>query len=320
MKRIDNFFKRSWADLRTDEHWLRQLLLLTLAIFIPIVGPFIVGGYLANWGREAAWGMSRGLACAPNAAKEWKRHLKYGVWSIGIKVIWYLPAFLAIQIVSAIAPLGLLTELASLVVLVLIEIAIVFAIIYEKFGVGLKVKRVWAMAKADWNGIWRLVGLQVATNLVGAVAAIILLLPVGIALGVSMGFALSGSDLGEALLTGITSNVLIALLLVPPFMYLVMLIDVVVDALNARAAGLFVAQFEPAKWTGPDDEMPFEKEPTAEPEPAAKPEPSAPTAPEPAAPAPEPEPTPVEEPEVIDVEFEEVACAEAPVDPQHEQQ
>ena len=61
MEKTTGYLSRAWHDLTSDKGWWQPIVILALVTLIPIVGPLIVVGYMLDWGREAAWGMSRGL-------------------------------------------------------------------------------------------------------------------------------------------------------------------------------------------------------------------------------------------------------------------
>ncbi len=51
----------AWRAYRRDPHWVRKSLLGGLAYLIPIVGPYLVLGYLVDYERRVAWGEDQGL-------------------------------------------------------------------------------------------------------------------------------------------------------------------------------------------------------------------------------------------------------------------
>ena len=61
MEKTTGYLGRAWRDLTSEQGWWQPVVILALVNLISVVGPLIVVGYMLDWGREAAWGMSRGL-------------------------------------------------------------------------------------------------------------------------------------------------------------------------------------------------------------------------------------------------------------------
>lgn len=43
------YFSHSWALLTRDKGWIKPILVLAIAMFVPIVGPLAVIGYAYEW-------------------------------------------------------------------------------------------------------------------------------------------------------------------------------------------------------------------------------------------------------------------------------
>ena len=51
------YFSRSWALMTKEKGWIKPILLMALACFVPIVGALGVLGYACEWARLSAWGV-----------------------------------------------------------------------------------------------------------------------------------------------------------------------------------------------------------------------------------------------------------------------
>lgn len=51
------YFSHSWKLLTRDKGWVKPILVLAIAMFVPVVGPLAVLGYALEWARLSAWGV-----------------------------------------------------------------------------------------------------------------------------------------------------------------------------------------------------------------------------------------------------------------------
>ncbi len=272
-----NYLTRAWADLTREKGWYKSLILLGLAACVPLIGPVIVTGYLLDWGKEASWGMDRGL---PRRVGSVGRRLRYGLIALVIFAAWLLPILVADALLSMVPGMGMLLHfvclVAELVFFALALVAVLRGLVYERIGPGLQFVRIFKMAGHDTAHLaWAFA--------ISAVAWILGLL-------INALFDLVYAPVGAMLAAGATSTVqslslLLGIGLVSTIIAFVaycigVFAITVLMAIAIRSYGYWLAQFEPAKWGTPKDEMPFENEyvqaveqarpidPQAEPQPA----------------------------------------------------
>ena len=272
-----NYLTRAWADLTREKGWYKSLILLGLAACVPLIGPVIVTGYLLDWGKEASWGMDRGL---PRRVGSVGRRLRYGLIALVIFAAWLLPILVADALLSMVPGMGMLLHfvclVAELVFFALALVAVLRGLVYERIGPGLQFVRIFKMAGHDTAHLaWAFA--------ISAVAWIVGLL-------INALFDLVYAPVGAMLAAGATSTVqslslLLGIGLVSTIIAFVaycvgVFAITVLMAIAIRSYGYWLAQFEPAKWGTPKDEMPFENEyvqaveqarpidPQAEPQPA----------------------------------------------------
>ena len=72
-----HYISRSWDMLTRDKGWIKVILLLALASFVPFVGLIGLVGYGLEWARLTAWGIDsspkqRGVRIGECLASGWR--------------------------------------------------------------------------------------------------------------------------------------------------------------------------------------------------------------------------------------------------------
>ena len=355
-----HYFSRSWKMLTSEKGWYKPVLLLALSMFVPIVGMLAAMGYALEWARLTAWNVD-------SAPKQ--KGVKVGGCIVSgfrgavIMLVWAIVWSIASSIVkSAFSGSTVIYELVAFVLAVcallynLVGVAAALrGAIYTKIGAGLAPVRVWEMLKRDYKGLFSVVGITVcsmfvdfALVFVGVLIAILINIGDVAQLLTLFVQAVDGYTVTSASVISVTGAIIskcVPVLII--FLYLMFLVSTATTLLTYNAVGLWMRQFDVARWGGPNEPLPEQDpaladnvapvapaaaEKAAEPEPAAVPDPAPvdePTEPEeekepiPLPPISDPEPeTPMAgetpaEPEVESVEVateEEVAPAEEPVE------
>ncbi|MGN0038035.1 MAG: DUF4013 domain-containing protein [Coriobacteriales bacterium] len=261
MEKTTGYLSRAWRDLTSEPGWWQPVVILALVNLIPIVGSLIVLGYMLDWGREAAWGMSRGL---PRKVGNVGKRLKWGFFAIVIVFCWVIPLSFVGGILGIIPLLGWLIAIAAEVCcLVTATIACAGCIrmtIYDRIKGGLQFSRIFNMAKLDAPGLACCFGI----SLLSAVPAIIgsCLIMVGVLPAAGL-FGYAGSGATGMLSEGVAVTAALGFGLFGVIFAVVAAVAIAIcsvgaQALAYRAFGYWVGQFQPAKWGGIEDPMPFE--------------------------------------------------------------
>ena len=281
--RPDKYFARSWALLTRDKGWIKPVLLLSAALFVPIVGPLGVLGYVLEWARLTAWGVAsspkqRKIRVGECIASGWRGFVVMFVWTLCCSLV---AALLAC--IPYLAPLVAFAWMVFSVFLgLLVMVAALRATIYQSFTAGLNPKAVWELVKRDVAGLARIFGMMAAgagimagLSLVASIVMVFSILPQAISYGGYIelyGAGMSDAD-GMRLFFEMLTSFLGAMLVVLVVFSLVMcVIGVAVCMLSYTALGLWMRQFNLAAWGGEKDPLP---EPSPQP---AAPGPQAPGA------------------------------------------
>ena len=257
MKSLNSYLRRAWEDLSSDEGWWRVILVLGLLNCVPLVGQVIMLGYIADWAKEAAWGMKGGLS---HESGDIGRRVKYGLMVLGILIIWIAPIIIVAELLRLVPVAGgvlcFLVELLALLVSVVASAAALRSIIYERMMPGLQFGRVLKMARRDPGGLWQALAICLL-NVVLLVAALFVVLlpsvPFVASIVSSTPQQLLGSNLVTVVLLGMLTVVVALVVWVTGA-----IVSTLIFALYARALGYWMEQFEPRLWKSPANPMPFE--------------------------------------------------------------
>lgn len=255
------YLSRAWNDLTQDPKWWQPILILALVSLIPIVGGLILTGYMIDWAREAAWGMDRGFTRKVGDAG---KRLKWGFFAAVIAICWVFPISIIGSMFAVIPVVGWIIAIAAnVLVLIAGVIAMAASIrmsIYDRFGAGMQFSRMINMAKHDAGGLARcfcITLLQIVPIVIATVVVFIAFAPL------LMGLNFSDMDVySPAATMGVTSAIVgggaFAVIVTLIIAFITMIAVTACQALSYRAFGYWTAQFQPEKWNGMGDPMPFE--------------------------------------------------------------
>lgn len=174
-----SYFKAAWALLTRDKGWIKPVLALTAAGFIPLFGQVAQLGYGLEWARLTAWGIDaapkqRGVSVGA-IIKSGFRGL--GV-ILGLTVVASIATSIVVNIFSSIDWLSSILAFASSVIMLFVSVislmAALRAAIYQRIGAGYQIDRLWDMLSADFNGItWIVLGNLGWSILVGIISSIL---------------------------------------------------------------------------------------------------------------------------------------------------
>ena len=301
------YFSHSWKLLTRDKGWVKPILVLAIAMFVPVVGPLAVLGYALEWARLSAWGVDaapkqRGVKIGGCLVAGWRAFVVILVWmllwSVATSVVTAIIAALRIRLLSSL--LSLAIAVANLLLSLVVMVAALRATIYQKIGAGLSFVRVYEMVSHDAAGLFKNVAIPLVTMLiVGGICTVSGLLVMSLAMPdilrlvyeVEYLSATSGSDpsdllaiVGSILRTVMPASVLIG--------YVSLVFSVAGNLLLTNSIGLWMRQFNVGAWGSPSDPLPVTPAPlppassASTPAPQSQPQPHS-TA-EPVTPAPTP--------------------------------
>ncbi|MDM8270799.1 DUF4013 domain-containing protein [Thermophilibacter provencensis] len=265
--RKDRYFARSWALLTRDRGWIKPVLVMTVALFVPIVGLFGVVGYALEWARLTAWNIN---ASPKQKGVRVGECIGSGARAFVISLVWGIIAGIIMGILGAIPLIGgLLTfvwSMANILFGVVVLVAALRATIYKRLRAGFRLSAIRHMLSHDTSGILRIFGLGLMGALImGIVASIITLcalistipqLLVTAEYLSSYGAIISSSMQTRIILEMVFSMIgsalpsLVVLGVISSFMYVVMTL------LVTTAVGLWMRQFDVPSWGRDEDPLP----------------------------------------------------------------
>ena len=267
-----HYYKRSMMLLRRDQGWIKPLLVLAAARFVPLVGPLGVSGYALEWARLTAWGVD---------ASPKQHSVQVGTC---IKAGWrgFLAALVPLVVVICLTlGMGALTEsdtalsgIASLLNIcigafggILAIICALHATIYQKFTAGWRFGRIAGMLRENFQGYLRIVGLRLVVQLIlGIIAAFISMsLLVGLLGEFFTRYGMwAYSDVLSQLRVSEVFDAMADLMRIlrdqAPVLALFLLVtsvcDTFVDLISHTAVGLWMRQFSVPQWGRDTDPLP----------------------------------------------------------------
>ena len=163
----ENYFARSWALITQDKGWIKPILLLTFAQFIPILGPLGASGYGVEWARLIAWNVNaapkqHSVNIGECIVSGWRTFVVYLGWS--------LIGCLAVLMLGMVPLLGALLTFAATIIWLyfeqLIRVGTLRASIYQQIGAGYKASRIWEMGERDVEGLLRIIAIGIIGGII----------------------------------------------------------------------------------------------------------------------------------------------------------
>lgn len=219
-----NYFSRAWRLVTDGKDIFKVLLLLTLILFIPVVGPLWMLGYILEWARLTAWGVeSYPKTSNMQPGKCIATGFKASVVGLG----WI---FIIRLVVGAIDDIGgsfiILSDITYLINAVIQIVALCFvsavmlrATIYQNISEGYNFKEIYNLFVKDWKGFLKIVGIQILIGLAYLIftSMILTITLVGVISTSFIGLSVTDMDVPGlvSLMSGISgSSILVFFLLV----------------------------------------------------------------------------------------------------------
>lgn len=304
------YFSRSWALMTKEKGWIKPILLMALACFVPIVGALGVLGYACEWARLSAWGVDsspkqKGVKVGACIASGWRAFVVILAWSLVVGLIGGIVNAILSFLLRGLG--STLVTIAEFVLAAPIMVAALHACVYEKIGAGFKVSRFVEMIKRDPSGLFKTLLIPLAEwGIVAAASTLVFSVMIGFALPDIMRLVYEAQYYGDSytmasIIASILRGVLPGTIL---FLYATLVVSSAASLLFVNSIGLWMSQFDVRSWGGPDEPLPAQ----------ANTLPPAPVTPVEPAPAPEPVPAPAPEPASA-VTPEPVSVPEPPAEP-----
>lgn len=280
------YYRTCMNDIKASEGWFGKICLLGLISFIPIFGQMTVYGYAYEWAHKAAWGVSDPMP-KKIYSRPGSKMLRWGWFALAIIVIFAIVPSIISMIGSALntagtphsvysysghrtvgsgspallAAGGLLSFIGWILAIFVYMFAWVANIrmtIYDRFGAGMQLGKVWKMATHDFGGLMRILGMSLIWGIGFAfIGGILMMIVLGIAIGPAIAsgmFSASSNAIAGVLITSLAVALPFLLVLIY-FMYVA---QAFLNILVARAVGYWARQFDVPAWGTKDDPMPFE--------------------------------------------------------------
>lgn len=261
-----HYISRSWDMLTRDKGWIKVILLLALASFVPFVGLIGLVGYGLEWARLTAWGIDsspkqRGVRIGECLASGWRALVVTFVWMF----VWMLAAGIVNSIADVLLPdalanlIGSLLVLAQLFYILVVYVAVLRAAIYTKISAGLNPSRVLEMVKRAPGDLFFFVLIPIVGGLIVSAIWIFFMLLGGVSVLpeiIKMARAATGSFDDAMFIRHLTATLRIVMPIAAIAGYLSAVVNAATSLLSYNAVGLWMRQFDVARWGGPSDPLP----------------------------------------------------------------
>ena len=261
-----HYISRSWDMLTRDKGWIKVILLLALACFVPLVGLIGLVGYGLEWARLTAWGVDsspkqRGVRIGECLASGWRALVVTFVWMF----VWMFAAGIVNSIADVLFPdalanlIGSLLVLAQLFYILVVYVAVLRAAIYTKISAGLNPSRVLEMVKRAPGDLFFFVLIPILAGLIVSAIWIFFMLLGGVSVLpeiIKMARAATGSFDDAMFIRHLTAMVRVILPIATIAGYLSSVVIAAASLLAYNSVGLWMRQFDVAHWGGPNDPLP----------------------------------------------------------------
>ncbi len=273
------YAKTSWGLLTSKPGWIKHVLVLSLLMFIPIIGQIALFGYIYSWARRTAWGMRT----SPVETKiDTSEIMRIGFATFLITMVLSLILSIVLTIINSatawIPVIGILisiaANIASYIVITIFALFCVLYVIYRKADILFKVSDIWEMLNKDWRGIVKISVLGfimgfVITTIVSIIGLVVYLPMIGTFLmsdAVQQGMisAASTGDISDGVvhtiaLYALSGGLPIAgiLIVTPIILFIAFIGNVVSQLVYCNAVGIWVSQFNPSVWGGLNEPDPL---------------------------------------------------------------
>lgn len=284
-------FVSSWKMLTRDKGWIKPILVLALVGWIPIVGAIVLLGYGYEWARLTAWGVDsapkqRGVnygKLLTTGGIAFLVSLTMGVIASLVGVVLFGSTYLSVLFpfgaggsllsdpgigdVGAVYGMGLLGAMTSLVVGVFslflgtfISVAMMRSTLYDSFGAGWRVDRLFQMIARDFGGFFHTYIVSLVSGLISrAVSGIVGIIGTMFLLTGALGVISYSHDAGElisALVDIGPAPVLFVVIAAIAVAFMLQVLSVAMQLVSINAVGQWFCRFDVNRWGVSGDPLP----------------------------------------------------------------
>lgn len=285
------YYRTCMDDIRSSEGWFGKICLLGLISFVPVFGQMTVSGYAYEWAHKAAWGLQDPMP-KKIYGRPGSKMLRWGWFVLVITFLFALiPGIISMigsfmnaagtpdvvytsrglrssgvanpALVAAGGFFSLAGSILTVFTYVFAWVACIRMTVYDRLGTGLQLGKVWKMAKHDFGGLMRILGMSLIWGLIFAlIASIICVIIVAIAVVPAVAVGVSTSSGGSGAFAYVLAAIAVAAPLFLIFAYALFVAQSFLNILIARAVGYWARQFDIPSWGTKDDPLPFETQAT----------------------------------------------------------
>ncbi len=278
-------FMSSWKMMTRDKGWIKPLLMLTLVGWIPILGQIAILGFGLEWARLTAWGVDaapkqHGVAYGKVLSTGGIAFLVMVSMSIVLGIVdmflfggWYpLAAYpmgigaFSTSLFDFAAGTSMLLALVLFVVNLLMgtftTAAMMRATLYDSFGAGWRIDRLFQMIGRDAGGFMHAYAVSLIGSAISAAYSMVValvggLLAFGGIVGVMFGTDMRGGDFLNHLVYNMGPGIVVlAVVAVVAAMFIGGVISTAMQLVTINAMGQWFCRFEVGRWGISSDPLP----------------------------------------------------------------
>ena len=262
------YFSRSMALLRKDKGWMKPLLVLAAASLVPIVGLLGVQGYALEWARLTAWGVDsapkqKDVRVGECIKSGWRGFVAgAGYVLVAGFINGTLSALFGDNVVTSILSIAV-----SLVGSIAYTVAALRATIYQDYTAGYRFDRMWELFSRDFEGLSKVLLINVAITLVVGIVTSLLGMLIVIPTILKWAFMVEGTSLPTSfdysdsatmryLLFGFIDSLASAAPWIAVLVFLASIGGTFNTLITFTATGLWLRNFNVPAWGASEDPLP----------------------------------------------------------------
>lgn len=273
-------FMSSWHMLTRDKGWIKPILVLTLVGWIPILGQIALLGYGLEWARLTAWGVDSAPKqhgvdygkVLSSGGRAFLVNLSLGfVLALILQVVfpgslgWMVSSLCGMGYLTATA--GIITGMGAMLVMVVMSVfvgsflhaAMLRATLYDSFGAGWRLDRLFQMIGRDFGGFCKTWLVTFIGSLISGVYAFVVTFIGGVVvlgglLGATAFVGISGPGMGydelamHQLLSWGAGPVLLFVVAAIALLFVGNVISTAMALVSMNAMGQWFCRFDVNRW------------------------------------------------------------------------
>jgi hypothetical protein len=268
-----HYYRRSLQLLRRDKGWVKPVLALAAAGFVPIVGGLALRGYAMEWARLTAWGVDsapkqKGVKIGQCIKSGWRAFVATLVPLLALGLIRALfGRILGDANSSVLSFVNLILSVVGVFVSIFSLLCALHATIYQNIKAAFSYKRFWQMIQDDFSGFSKVTliyfVLGVVLGIIAGVIATVIFISAfaGIVSQYRMwGYSDVAAQITWAEVFSFTADLMRSLATMSIPIALLLLVGnvgrVFLELIVATSLGLWMREFDVAHWGGMFDPIP----------------------------------------------------------------